>query len=101
MDGKEEMAAAARFSTEGTAKPGTPEDIELQLPRPGWPLNQFNTSSEILRATQKVRVEGQCLDPNTRPLVLAACPPGALLPPPAMALVPRHKASGSMGPNGL
>lgn len=66
---------AARFSTEGTAYPSAPGDTEMQLPRQGWPLNQFNTSCEIPRETQKFRAEGQCLDPNTHPLMPATHSP--------------------------
>lgn len=74
MDGKE-VVVAARFSTEGTAYPSAPGDTDMQLPRQGWPLNQFNTSCKIPRETQKFRAESRCLDPNTHPLMPATRPP--------------------------
>lgn len=102
MDGKEEMVAA-RFSTEGTAQPGAPGDTETQLPKPGWPLNRFNTSCEIPRETQKFRAGGRCLDPNTLPLMPAGhlpTPGTASSPGRGSALVSQPKPAAPLGQGG-
>lgn len=59
VDGKEKMVEAAQFSTGGTAEPSAPEATEMQLLRPGWPLNQFNSSCEIPCDTEKSRADCQ------------------------------------------
>jgi len=59
VDGKDEMAAAARFFAEGTAQPGAPVGTKTWLQRSGWSLNQLNTSCEVPRETQKFRADSK------------------------------------------
>lgn len=101
VDGKEKMVEAAHFSTGGTALPSAPEATETQLLRPGWPLNQFNSSCEIPCDTQKFRADCQSW-------ILTHIPWSQLV----VCLPPRHcqpwlwsytsaKASGSTEARGL